>query len=230
MTFVALRAIEKRAPARTSVVARSCSFARAARATRAAGFLSCWCRCPSFLCHLAPVPVLCWHGAVVSVRVGAVAPRPRLKPFTVVCLFLECHFVPAPVLYWHGAVERYGLVCGTSARFKSVVVARLPLRCHLVPAPVLCWHGAVVSLRVGTVAPRLRLKPFINVLPHLLKQGRLAARRGLSAEGRPRRREPLSSAEQLKTDVGTCIELSSEGGQAGCRVSPAMEPRKHNHN
>ena len=36
--------------------------------------------------------------------------------------------------------------------------------CHLVPAPVLCWPGVFTCLRVGAVAPMLRLKPLTVAL------------------------------------------------------------------
>ena len=68
-------------------------------------------------------PVLCWHGAVVSVRVGAVAPRLWLKPIAVICLSFRCDLVPALVVCWHGAVVsvRVGAVA-PRLRLKPITV------------------------------------------------------------------------------------------------------------
>ena len=39
--------------------------------------------CQYSWCLFVPAPVLCWHGVVLSLLVGAVAPMLRLKPLTV---------------------------------------------------------------------------------------------------------------------------------------------------
>ena len=105
---------------------------------------------PSSWCHLVLAPVLCWHGAYTSLRVGAVAPMLRLKPSTVAWPFVWPTFgrTGSSVNEW---VPLH--LCCSQAIDSGIV--------HCLADARPDWF---VSERMGAVAPMLRLKPLTVAL------------------------------------------------------------------